>query len=286
MKFLLSALQVIVFALPTVADAASAKTYSTTGALARHEASVRPLPSCGNGNDFYDGGADTDTLSYSGKRSDFYITQHLDKSYTLKDKIACRADTDTVINIERFEFADGVRTVSKLKPDLVEKKPKKGELEANVYVTAGGVPMIKPPKGWAVGTILKDARPEAYVFFTNPEKTINLQVGVGVPMSEAANPLAQTERLIALYTGSATIAGKKISGSVVSKKSVSLGAAGGYRVEIKRTDLSGKFRLVSWVVATSGPDYYYSVAARVSEKEWSTYKAAIEASFKTLRIPR
>lgn len=288
MKLILLALTVAFVFVPFSAQAASAKNYSTTDALTRHQASVVPLSSCGNGNDFYDGGPDTDTLQYSGTRSEFHITLHLDKSYTFKDKVACRADTDTVINVELIQFSDGTLSLSKLKPDVTEKKAKKkkgGELESLPYVTAGGVAVIKPPKGWAASVTLKDKKPEAAVFFTNSEKTINLQVAVNIPMSEKDNPLAQAERLISLYATSGTFGGKTLSGSLVSKKVVNLGDASGYRVEIKRTDLSGKWRIVEWVVATSGPDYYYSVGAKVPEKEWKKYKTVIESSFKTLQIP-
>lgn len=106
-----------VFAIPSFA---SAKSYSTTEAFARHQATVLPLTSCGNGNDFYDGGDDTDTIEYSGKRSEFYVTLHADKSYTIKDLVACRADTDTVVNIEKFKFFDGTVNIKALKPNTVE----------------------------------------------------------------------------------------------------------------------------------------------------------------------
>lgn len=98
----------------------SAKSYSTAEAFARHQATVLPLTSCGNGNDFYDGGDDTDTIEYSGKRSEFYVTLHTDKSYTFKDLVACRADTDTVVNVEKFQFSSGTLNIKSLKPNKVE----------------------------------------------------------------------------------------------------------------------------------------------------------------------
>jgi peptidoglycan hydrolase-like protein with peptidoglycan-binding domain len=95
-------------------------TYDTRIAEARHNEKIVPLASCGNGNDFYDGGADLDTLTYSGKRSDFFVTKHSDGSYTFKDLIACRADTDTVINIERFIFAGTAIEIQNLNPDKID----------------------------------------------------------------------------------------------------------------------------------------------------------------------
>lgn len=82
--------------------------------------------SCGNGNDYYDGGADTDTLTYSGKRSEFFITQNANSSYTFRDTVSCRADTDTVVNMELFQFADGLYTLQTLRPNNIESSVQTG----------------------------------------------------------------------------------------------------------------------------------------------------------------
>ncbi len=74
---------------------------------------------CGNGNDYYDGGDGEDTLTYSGKRSDFTISQNANGTYTFRDNVPCRAETDTVVNVERFLFADGLYTLQTLHPDSV-----------------------------------------------------------------------------------------------------------------------------------------------------------------------
>lgn len=94
--------------------------YSSGQAVERHSLRVKPLASCGNGNDFYDGGEGMDALTYSGKRSEFFITLHTDGSFTFKDLVPCRADTDTVINFESFVFADGNKDLVSLRPDVVE----------------------------------------------------------------------------------------------------------------------------------------------------------------------
>ncbi len=70
--------------------------------------------SCGNGNDYYDGGDGTDTLSYTGKRSDFVATRNVNGSLTLRDTVACRADTDTIVSVELFQFSDGLYTLQEL----------------------------------------------------------------------------------------------------------------------------------------------------------------------------
>jgi hypothetical protein len=74
---------------------------------------------CGNGDDYYDGGTGEDTLTYSGRRSDFTITQNANGSYTFRDNVPCRAGTDTVVNVERFLFADGAYSLQTLRPDSV-----------------------------------------------------------------------------------------------------------------------------------------------------------------------
>jgi hypothetical protein len=96
--------------------------HPTEKALERHEAIVIDRAMCGNGNDFYDGGPDTDTLTYSGKRSDYTITLYPDNGYIVSDKGACVSDTDSVINIERFAFKDRTYTQKTLKPDYVMAK--------------------------------------------------------------------------------------------------------------------------------------------------------------------
>lgn len=74
--------------------------------------------SCGNGNDYYDGGKGIDTLMYSGKRSDFDITSLKGGGFLFSDRVACRADTDVVVNIELFKFADVTLSASDLQSDL------------------------------------------------------------------------------------------------------------------------------------------------------------------------
>lgn len=97
----------------------SSVTYDNKVALKRHKKEILKLKQCGNGNDFYDGGEDFDTITYTGNREHFFITQHLDGSYTFKDLVPCGSDTDTVINIEQFVFNDGTYTVDSLKPDKI-----------------------------------------------------------------------------------------------------------------------------------------------------------------------
>lgn len=72
---------------------------------------------CGDGNDYLDGGSGTDTVKYSGKRSEYYITKLGKKHFTIRDLTSCRNGTDTVINVEKFKFSDGTKTLKTLKPN-------------------------------------------------------------------------------------------------------------------------------------------------------------------------
>jgi hypothetical protein len=106
-------------------SSANPTTYKTEGVLKRFKREFSRMKSCGNGNDFYDGGGDIDTVTYSGERHQFFIIQNLDHSYTVKDLVKCRVDTDTVINVERFLFGQNLLTLETLNPDRVESKRKR-----------------------------------------------------------------------------------------------------------------------------------------------------------------
>lgn len=61
-----------------------------------------------NGNDLIDGGAGVDTAIYNGNRSDYVLTQSAAGSWMIVDKRQGGPDgTDTLINIESLQFADG-----------------------------------------------------------------------------------------------------------------------------------------------------------------------------------
>lgn len=72
------------------------------------------LISGGDGDDNIYGGAGADTAIYSGNWSDYTIAENGD-SYMIVDNRAGSPDgTDTVINVETFEFADGTVTIENL----------------------------------------------------------------------------------------------------------------------------------------------------------------------------
>ena len=69
-------------------------------------------------NDTLDGGTGTDRAVYSGDLSDYEIVQNPNGSLTIVDLRGGSPDgTDTVTDVELFEFADGERTLGELLPN-------------------------------------------------------------------------------------------------------------------------------------------------------------------------
>ncbi|MEZ5841016.1 MAG: cadherin domain-containing protein [Hyphomicrobiales bacterium] len=62
----------------------------------------------GSGDDIIDGGTGTDTVRFTGARADYVITyDSATGTYTIADTVAGRDGTDTVVNVENFQFSDG-----------------------------------------------------------------------------------------------------------------------------------------------------------------------------------
>ena len=68
----------------------------------------------GAGDDQIDGGAGTDTLTLSGVRSQYVITQNFNGHYVITDLIAGRDGTDIIMNVENFQFSDGTEPAGNL----------------------------------------------------------------------------------------------------------------------------------------------------------------------------
>ena len=69
----------------------------------------------GAGDDTIDGGDDGDTAVYSGNRADYAIALNLDGSYSVTDTRSGSPDgSDTVLNVEFFQFADQTVPVSEI----------------------------------------------------------------------------------------------------------------------------------------------------------------------------
>ncbi len=67
----------------------------------------------GEGADQIDGGEGKDLATYSGNRSEYDITENKDGSVTI-EHLKGGDGTDTVLNVENFEFADGTVTLDQL----------------------------------------------------------------------------------------------------------------------------------------------------------------------------
>lgn len=59
-----------------------------------------------SGDDTLDGGDNLDTAVFRGDREDYTLTEQSDGSYTLQDSVAGRDGQDSLINIEKLQFAD------------------------------------------------------------------------------------------------------------------------------------------------------------------------------------
>jgi len=70
----------------------------------------------GAGNDLLDGNGDTDVAVFSGNRADYRLAINADGSYQLTDTRtgAINDGSDTIRNIENFEFSDGTISVNQL----------------------------------------------------------------------------------------------------------------------------------------------------------------------------
>ena len=58
----------------------------------------------GEGDDIIEGGEGSDTAVYSGPREQYVITENADGSFTVIDRVADRDGTDTVSEVEHFQF--------------------------------------------------------------------------------------------------------------------------------------------------------------------------------------
>ena len=73
----------------------------------------------GAGNDDLDGGAGTDVAIYSGPRADYSVTENKDGSLVIDDQRAGSPDgTDTVVNVESFQFSDGTYSAADLENNV------------------------------------------------------------------------------------------------------------------------------------------------------------------------
>ena len=68
----------------------------------------------GEGGGHYHDGSQGDVVLFTGPRDNYMITENADGSFTVLDMFAGRDGTDTVINVENFQFGDGITTEENL----------------------------------------------------------------------------------------------------------------------------------------------------------------------------
>ncbi|MET1415578.1 cadherin domain-containing protein [Roseibium sp. HPY-6] len=88
------------------------------------------------GDDTIDGGTGTDTVRYSGNRADYTVSENAGTITIVDTRSGSPDGTDTLTNVETFEFADGTFSVG----DLVDLAPTDITLDANesLSVTQSG----------------------------------------------------------------------------------------------------------------------------------------------------
>lgn len=101
--------------------------------------SMTNADTCGDGNDYLDGGSGSDTAVYPGKRAEYHIIKTAKKEFVVQDLVACRSETDTVVNVEKFKFSDGTKTLKNLKPDTDSSREKPSASASTPTITQTSV---------------------------------------------------------------------------------------------------------------------------------------------------
>ncbi len=97
----------------------------------------------GAGNDTIDGGSGTDTVTYAGNRSDYTITENSGVYTVLDNRTGSPEGTDTVNNIENFQFADGTIGIANISDN---------QAPTDITITSGSPTITTSAPGTAVVT--------------------------------------------------------------------------------------------------------------------------------------
>jgi hypothetical protein len=179
----------------------------------------------GAGDDQLDGGDGTDTAVFDGTRSQYTIVQQVDGPVTVSDQRDGAPDgTDTVSNVESFQFADGTVTLAQLlqadkTAALLIYDWKAHTLLDGVSVTAGAATHSTDAGGSASFDGVTDdsltltasrSIPAAETALTS--QAVNLQDAiailkmiVGLDVNGAGKPLSPYQTLAADYDGDGTV---------------------------------------------------------------------------------
>ena len=149
----------------------------------------------GQGNDTINGGDGTDEAIFSGRYSDYTITDNGDGTYSVTDSESGRDGTDTVSNVEIFRFSDQFYSVSSgtTAGDPAHRGGSGGSRKSNIYyaslnrVNLNGQVM----KAHEVAALKK-------VLFSSPGKASKL---IEEALASFANQKLSIDRLIATIGG-------------------------------------------------------------------------------------
>ena len=93
----------------------------------------------GGGNDYLVGGSGTDMAVFSGNQADYLVSYDAaTQTFTVTDQRGGTPDgTDTLAEVEGFQFADGVLASATIAPPAVNHAPVVTVPSANVSASAG-----------------------------------------------------------------------------------------------------------------------------------------------------
>ena len=104
----------------------STRSYGGTGDDTIHMGTANSQEATGGAGDdtIYGGGGNNDRVIFSGDRSDYEVTINDDGTYTVKDMRDGSPDgTDTIVDVEKFQFANGTINVADLTEDGLASAP-------------------------------------------------------------------------------------------------------------------------------------------------------------------
>ncbi len=180
----------------------------------------------GSGNDSLDGGAGNDTAVFAGLRTQYLVTLQQGGSLLVADQRSGTPDgTDTVRNVESFQFADRVWSQAELAnptktAQVLAYSWKTHTLLDGVSVTSGATTHTSDSNGATSFADLTDTTLALGATRTIPgaeaaatASAVNLQdaiailkMVVGLPVNAANQPLSPYQALAADYDGNGTVA--------------------------------------------------------------------------------
>lgn len=150
-------------------------------------------------------------------------------------------------------------------------------LEAKPFVTPNGTTTLHAPVGWTT-TVVSDKPSNTLVFFNNPDKKYGVQFGRGPNDGKNGDKAKEADRrkdrILKLYTSGGVYQGVQLEGIVLRDTPVRINAYSGHSVEIDRTDLTGKSRIL--YVTLCDANYCFELSSKGAIAEWEKNLPAIQ----------